>query len=521
MFRKRLAIPLGLLLALAGAGVPAWRSGRLDPLLDSLRARLGWAAREAEAPASPPPAPKPAPAALPSPEPREPAAPAPAPRPAPPANRVILSGRVVRDPGGLPVAGLAVRALLSGERAAELPPLYTGDDGSFQLPLPAPVTLDTLLVGAGPETAASKMVIGRRLRPGSRTSLRIPVNRGATVSGTVLDLEGRPVPRAQVRGWCRGIAEVDRGLGALPDRQTTADEEGRFTVSALGPDFVLSAAGPDGDLRPAGRLAGTLTRGQWVKGVELRVGAAAPLQGWVLAPDGKGLEKAAVLARDDPQGAVLRTTGMAGIFRTGPPPSRVLTREDGSFQISALRNHLYRLEVDQPGFARWEGTAEGGGAADRIQLDSGLTLTGRIVAPGGEGIAGAALILKEGGRSLVGMSGEGGRFSFPGLNAFPDGALLVRAEGHAGKVVHPVALRKEALSPIEVRLQPARGLAGRVLEEDGLPVADAEIRLAEEGSPKDAFGNPNGLHAWSGAFGPPVTHTDARGRFHFRNLPDG
>jgi len=517
VLRKRLLIPLGLLLALAGAGVPAWRSGRLDPLLDSLRARLGWPARNAEAPAAPPAPPEAVPAPSPAPP---PPAPVPA-HPAPPANLAILSGRVVRESNGMPLAGVRVRAFLSGERAAEIPPLYTGEDGSFQLPVPCPVTLDALLVDAGPETAARKMTLGKRLRPGSRTSIRIPVTRGATVSGRVLDEQGRPVPHARVRGWCRGVAQVDRELGALPDRQVTADEEGRFSVSALGPDFVLSASGPGGDLRPAERLTGRLERGRLIHGIELRVGSANSLQGWVLAPDGSGLEEVAVRMRDDPQSAPLRTTGMAGVFRAGPPPGRVLTREDGSFEISGLQNHPYRLEVDQPGFAPWMGSAEAGGAPSRIRLDPGLSLTGRVLAEtGDQGVEGAALILKEGGRSLVGMSAKDGRFSFPGLAPFPDGTLLIRAEGHAWRVVHPVSLREEAAPPLEIRLQPARGLAGRVLEKDGRPVADAEVRLAEESPLDGAESHLSAPPPWPGTLRAPVTHTDARGRFHFRNLPD-
>ena len=135
----------------------------------------------------------------------------------------------------------------------------------------------------------------------------------------------------------------------------------------------------------------------------------------------------------------------------------------------------------------------------------GTTIEGRVVAPGGRPVAGAEVILGTSGR--VGNSippvrtDEEGRFV---LGEKPGTAmtLLARAAGF-GPVMEPIRIGRET-QRVTLRLQPPHPLSGRVVDPQGKPISQAEVRVT----------------SWRGSEGvEQQLTTDADGRFTWNEAP--
>lgn len=306
-----------------------------------------------------------------------------------------ISGRAV-DPDGHPVPGAQVAAQATGSVPSDLlmpgPPCGSGSDsftstdeeGRFTLELAAG-SFDLRVQAAGYLSATSER---RHTEPGQPLeNVEIVLQRGAVLTGQVLEPDGTPVPNAHVRldgsppetwsdgdgsyrlsgaspgpdtvradhpGHAPAAVEVDveaagenrldltlapreqheiRGTVLDPDGAPVAAARIQETVTGADGSFVLRR--PDGryrlriekeELAPA--WAGVEVQGQEVEGVEIRLSAGATLAGKVLGLD-----------PDHLRGAV--------IFAVGPgQDSAVPVEDDGSYRLEHLVPGRWALHVE-------------------------------------------------------------------------------------------------------------------------------------------------------------------------------
>ncbi|HVQ26023.1 MAG TPA: hypothetical protein VMV01_12635, partial [Planctomycetota bacterium] len=113
-----------------------------------------------------------------------------------------------------------------------------------------------------------------------------------------------------------------------------------------------------------------------------------------------------------------------------------------------------------------------------------------------------------------------GRFRFEALLPTEHATLGVSAAGHALFVLEGVVVGEPDAPPLELRLEPERPIAGRVVDEHDEPVPGAEVTV--RGDRRIAPPRRSSL-AWEDWFWPRVswTQTDAEGRFRLERLYDG
>jgi len=140
-------------------------------------------------------------------------------------------------------------------------------------------------------------------------------------------------------------------------------------------------------------------------------------------------------------------------------------------------------------------------------LDGGLSLTGRVVDPAGEPLAGAFVHgLAAGAVSQVALPEA--TFTATCLDPEQPRRLIFR---HVDRnLAVTVSLRGNEPDPISVKLQPAATLLGRALKADGEPLAGARVSL---------HGFPALAKTARGEFAPILTH--AVGRFRVEAIPGG
>lgn len=220
----------------------------------------------------------------------------------------------------------------------------------------------------------------------------------------------------------------------------------------------------------------------------------------------------------DPSGAALADVRIRIL-----PSSRdeVTSNADGWFEIAwnprswGEENMVFCLVArhEQRNLAGAFELSEGNATFD-AKLDPGITLTGRVVDPNGQGISGARirpmLNVSNWGSSLSDNeieTGSDGRFQIPALPAGRRYSLYAGADGYGRKDTRAEADNVvNGVLDVGVLTLPLANLSitGQVVDPDGTPVANAEIDTYGEGQP-------DRLEA----------RTDAEGRFKLDGVCDG
>lgn len=393
-----------------------------------------------------------------------------------------LAGRVV-DADGRPVAGAPVSAWpQTDEGFPESRSATTGEDGAWRLEgLPA----GTIGLNANPPSGGGNAVYRQvdGLAPGeTREGLELRLAASRTVSGVLVDESGAPQ-----RG--KALTFVGRGGGHLG--QVFSGADGTFSCSSITEEQVrilggswenqnelTSVRAPVSDLRliwkepPLQVIEGTVVDDK---------GRPVPVcQVGVRSTSGRGPESEVTYA-GGPQGA----TVVNGWFRRtargrAPFTVGVSGAQDGDGRPLNLRPR----QVTVP---------EAGGPPLTIALEPGLTLTGRVLTPEGQGLAGVTVT---GGSSSATTDAEGA-FTLGGLT---EGALKLQVRPPKPYVgVNDVATEAGA-TDLVVRLVAGLAVAGVVEGPDGRPLSSGWVSASWPAAAGRAGGNGGATVSSDGRF---------------------
>ena len=405
---------------------------------------------------------------------------------------IALTGRV-SDRDNHPVAGVAVRAWESDERVrysrrqdpAE-EQVTTDADGAFTIRV-VPGKYDLWLVARG---FAQK---------------RLP---GITVSLTPEPLAIQLEPSADISGRL-----------VRPDGTALQGARVFVTISVFNSEGTET--GPDGSFTLTGLSRGPVDL-YFLKEDELidfQHNLTAPAKDVVVEVPGGGrisgrvLDKKTKAPVTDFQAGVAGERSGGGMMRMGPPMLRTFRSEDGAFTLEYVPVGTTELEVHAPGYARArvpgikveEGKAISG---LEVMLEQGVRLTGKITGENGAPVEGAVVtsdrlsVGPRGFSEMASRSDSDGEYVLEDLES-GDRNLNVTKTGFA-------TWRKQVkISGREVRhdVQLEKGVAitGTVVNESGVPVADATLHAASASQ-----------RGYS-----PMVRSDSAGRFTLEGLMPG
>lgn len=398
-------------------------------------------------------------------------------------GKPVAGARVWRDPGTVAVADAA---------------------GRYRIALPS--------LGEVSLTAAAKGYwtrYGARPEAGAET-LTLELDPAAGLIGRVVDAGGRPLAGVEVFvEWFSGRETSRPALGW--QRELSTDREGIFHAGPLiaRPGYRLRFA--KGGYAPAILELDPLEPKYYV-GFEAVLRPGQRGVGRVVDPD------AAPVA-----GAEVELTPAA---RAHENPSwwdddrpRLLTADDGRFEVPDLVSGRYRLTVAARGFAPLEvdGLEIGETASTDLgifTLTPGAVLEGRVEDPAGRPVAGAEAWIDLGRVSrlltrretVVRATDRAGRFVFEDLPPGEEIGLTVRKRGFVPTDRITVAV--PAAEPVTVVLAPAGRVTGTVLGPDREPVAGAEVEIGPDDPDERARRGSR-------------DRTDAEGRFALEDVPAG
>lgn len=389
-------------------------------------------------------------------------------------SRALTAFGKVVDLENRPLAGIDVRfrpGAGSGPLREAVAGAQTDGTGRFTVSSIAAGVIDVTADGEG---YAPLVVRGIRLsaEPAAGDLGTLILEPGGDVRGTVRDTAGEPVAGASIRILeDHGESPSPRLLAQLQSAEPRAvtDARGGFAIHSLHPGRRIHLR-IDHDLYSPGIVPGFEVSGE--KDLEVVLEPASAVQGRVTDLDGEPIAGAElVLGVPEPLAGEMIPRQDRGFRATE------LTDEDGRFTFRRLRTGEYRLTAAATGFLPVTRTL----AASRdqpsgdlhLELERGAVLEGRITNWRHEPVAGAQ-VLTEGNRA---ESDAEGRYRLLGI-APGKSTVLVRHAAYD-------PLERELLIESDTQtadfvLDGGFAVFGRVVDEDRLPVADAQLQLRRQ-----------------------------------------
>ncbi|HVT58339.1 MAG TPA: carboxypeptidase regulatory-like domain-containing protein [Thermoanaerobaculia bacterium] len=302
---------------------------------------------------------------------------------------------------------------------------------------------------------------------------------GVTLVGRVLNTQRSPVANAQV--WLGRWRRSPDSDTEVPDAETGAD--GGFTLvdrrSGDRLDLVVTHSGFSPEVAPQVKVDPERL-------VELTLRPSVRATGRVHDAYGQAVTDARV------------------VFRPGSAEFRYSTTAcdaDGRFVIEDLPLGRLDLQAEAPGWQTAKLSsllAESGKNLENLDLllKRAATLHGRVLAADDQPVVGASVEIESSPSGSATTDGDG-QYS---ITSAPLGAQrIVATSGSGRRSVEQIQI-EAGDNERDLRLRVGTSVAGVVLDPDGRPVGDAEVRL---------YG------VW------PAATTDAGGNFHFADLSDG
>jgi hypothetical protein len=290
---------------------------------------------------------------------------------------------------------------------------------------------------------------------GAASVLLLVMKDGTALDGEVVDRAGRPVVSAQVR------LRLEGG-GPFTNRASLTGPDGRFSFTGLtAASATISAATESATSRD---YVLALHIGQR-QSLRIELDREGTISGSVVTA--RGVAAAGAIVRAQPLSTATD--------RSTPVP--VLSSADGGFTLRGLAPGRYRLTA-APTFAAGAsrtGTIEArtGDVGVRVQLPASASLSALVKSATGEMPKLARVFVDLAPRGEA----ENGRIQIDGLEPGEHGLYVEAPGAGATKVERFVLAADENVDLGTLVLSGGRTVSGRVLTEDGSPVAGAEVSI--------------------------------------------
>lgn len=370
----------------------------------------------------------------------------------------VVRGRVV-DAAGKAVAHARVQLVIARRPALDFlhePFVRTTPEGRFAVILPEwdPDEKVSLAVTA----PLHSTVRSKPFAAGSTDrTMDVALPKFESVRVRVTDRAGKPVPKARAGFTPHEENANPELLIAAARRGPRANEQGEIVLQ-LAPDTYDFAVEEDGF--QTGTATKTIAK---ATNVDVVLERAALLRGRVHR-NGKGVANVNVMV----SGGTRRRAD-----------SHTATDEKGTFELKGLASGRYRVTLfHAEELVERNLEVEAPGEID-VALPPAGTLRARVVdaATGAPVSEFSFLVLPDEGRGRVarGQRSEDGTFSV----TLPEGSYRVSAGAVGYTGAEPVEVRITEREPVSIELRLGRGvtISGRVTDEAGTPVANAEVMI--------------------------------------------
>ena len=407
---------------------------------------------------------------------------------------LAVGGRVIDAQTRQPLSGAVVVYNRGNGWAATEGDEWAVTDGAGAYALDGLAAAGASLLGAaaGHHSASVGIADGR--------APTLALEPAAALLGSVVDGKGRPIAGVEVTAALAptgGGMRFMRQMGARGGRplQTLTDQRGRYRLTPLFTGVAHQVTFRHKGYAP---LEKTVPPAPRDRAAELHVTMLAGTRGVgrVVTLKGAAIAGAKVTLEAQEE----RGSGRRMFFRGRQEAKQPEAETDaaGKFAIADLAAGKFVLAVEAAGYAPTKvpgiEVPANAGEVDlgTVKLTPGAVVEGRVVGPRGEPLEGAEVFVLDGpnemmmpqvrfvlmGKEPVASSAADGFFRVGDRAAGDKVNLAVRRAGYT--VERALGVVAPTAEPVTVTLRPSSTVRGRVVDEDGDPVAAADVGLMVE-----------------------------------------
>ncbi|HEY4059438.1 MAG TPA: carboxypeptidase-like regulatory domain-containing protein, partial [Kofleriaceae bacterium] len=420
----------------------------------------------------------------------------------------VLTGTIVDENGKPVIAQLVAESASQPFPVADLraDTQESKADGTFVV---GPLSAGTWRITAyndklAPATTAPIVVDGVHEKSG----VKIVLPKGALLEGTVTDAAGKPVAGAEIKLVARGNT-VWRST-----RLAVSDTSGAFKFAGLAQRAVDVVATHE---TGASKIVPVDLAAKPEQTVAIKLDLVGAISGSVIDVHAQPIGDAQVIV--DPvfdggladreawivRGAQTAVTDQGGAFTVAGLPA-------GEYRVRAARPAATDAALDLTAATRTKVTTSPG-APLKIVLPSDGSIKGQVAMA--DGSVPASFTVSIGGTAAVPFATPDGSFSLPCIA----GTHTIVVDGRRFLAAKSKAITVEAGKAADagtITVQPGRSVSGRVLDENGVPVAGARVAAGAL-----LTGGGAELYIEDESIGAKDTTTDERGAFVVEGFPPG
>jgi uncharacterized GH25 family protein len=356
------------------------------------------------------------------------------------------------------------------------------------------------------------------LQPAAAIEGKVVTDAGTAIAGAEIELKERKQP---------GMMRIEMGMPhSLP--RTLSAEKGVFRLSPLDPDKNYDVKVRAEGYAPAKSAVSGLEPYKTKSGVTVQLSRGQSIKGKVVDGEGRSIRGCAVTATPaaETRGPHFMRIEEGG----GSEQFSGETDDQGAFALDGLPAGKIDLEIKRSGYAK-RGVpaieiAKGAEPVDvgEITLQLGEKVQGIVLDREGQPVEGAEINIEASGPMMTFAMGDspeqeadatseaGGWFIVEDLSPDERYSLRFSRTGFVAKSVGPIELPR--LEPLEVVLDTASKVTGRVLDVEGEPIPAAGVNL-ERTQTIEIGGQVMAMMMMSGA------NCDNEGRFEFEDQQPG
>lgn len=405
----------------------------------------------------------------------------------------VIEEQEVTEPEVDPTARgfLEVRVFLDGEPVPNLPfdvhwldegnPSKTASrtegNGVRKMPFDHGSQVLRVLVNPGPRTAP-RTVVEQTFILGARTHVvSIDLAPGGIVGGVVLDIEGNPVPHADVVGFFETPEALDQQEHPSGRSLSRTNEQGRFRMGGFPAGPFTLEAGVEGQTA-VWRPGGVIMEGQELRNLEILLEPSYIAYGQVSDMDDQSIAGAHVVAGKPGRRRTRRETDHEQVFHY--PPRAIVTRStaEGTFQIPGVpESQNWLVNVSHPNFKRAIKKLEAGQLDIWIEMRRGADLQGTVTDGDGTPLRQTQvwMLTDEGEPSA--FTDQEGQYLFGALDPMEKVYMILYKPGYGMEFLGPMAV-VEGMDPVDVVLSGGLPIQGIVKDAAGNPLSGVGLRIA-------------------------------------------
>jgi len=353
----------------------------------------------------------------------------------------------------------------------------TAEDGTRRIQFEHGSRLVGFVIHPSGRTAPSMYKESALLMGGRTHKVHVELDPGGIVSGVVLDIDGQPVPNAEVGAFFIDPIKLDTILLPSVDSFTRSDAQGRFRLGGFpAGHFIIEASVPN--MVSVWRPGGVMSDAREFSGLEILLEPAHVVYGQAIDANEDPVADAMITAGKPNRRVNRRPTQYPEVFLHGPRASLAKSDADGLFTLGAVpESQTWNINGKHLDYLPVRTSFDAGQADIWLEFTKGVALSGSVSDGSGNSLVSAQIWLLSSSGQPSTFSDKNGDFKFKAGKEKLGVSLLAFKEGHGMFFIDRIDVVADSPA-LDIVLDGGVTISGKVVDAAGNGLSGVPVRIA-------------------------------------------